>query len=178
MPAANDAVIVLNRALDQMGDLVAAVREDQLSNATPCDEWRVQQLLAHVLAVPQRFLQMAHGEEVDWDITPTPPETGWAEAFREDADDLIHHWHQQPDEATAGADWHTAEFAVHAYDLARAIGRATDKLDPEPAERGLAFMQGALTAEMRGNAFGPEQPAPDGADPYERLAAYAGRTVG
>ncbi len=177
MPPANDAVIVLNRALDQMGDLVAAVREDQLGIATPCEDWKVQQLLTHVLAAPRRFLQMVNGEEVDWESTPAPPETGWAEAFREDADDLIHHWHQQDDEHAGGADWHTAEFAVHAYDLARALGRATDKLDPAPAERGLAFMQGTLKPELRGHAFGPEQPAPDGADPYQRLAAYAGRSV-
>jgi len=177
MSETTDSVIVLNRALDQMGDLVAAVRDDQLGNVTPCRAWRVQQLLAHVLAAPQRFLRMAHGEEVDWDSTPTPPETGWAEAFREDADDLIHHWHQQGEEA-GSADWHTAEFAVHAYDLARGIGRGTDKLDPAPAERGLALMQQQLTPDNRSPAFEPEQPAPEGADAYERLAAYAGRRVG
>ena len=30
----------------------------------------MQQLLTHVLAAPQRFLQMARGEEVDWESTP------------------------------------------------------------------------------------------------------------
>jgi hypothetical protein len=120
---------------------------------------------------------MANGEEVDWDSTPTPPETGWAEAFREDADDLILYWHQQGD-AGESADWHTTEFAVHAYDLAHGIGRATDKLDPEPAVRALALMQQRLTSSNRGTAFGPEQPAPEGANAYERLAAYAGRRVG
>ena len=177
MSDTTDSVIVLNRALDQMGDLVAAVREDQLGNPTPCREWNVQQLVTHVLAAPQRFLQMARGEEVDWESTPSPPETGWAEEFREHADDLIHHWHQQGEDA-GSADWNTAEFAVHAFDLARGIGRGTDKLDPEPAERGLAFMQKSLTPDNRGRAFGPEREAPEGADPYERLAAYAGREVG
>ena len=99
MSETTDSVIVLNRALDQMGDLVAAVREDQLGNPTPCRDWNVQQLVTHVLAAPQRFLQMARGEEVDWESTPAPPETGWAEEFREHADDLIHHWHQQGEEA-------------------------------------------------------------------------------
>ena len=177
MSDTTDSVIVLNRALDQMGDLVAAVREDHLGNPTPCREWNVQQLLTHVLAAPQRFLQMARGEEVDWESTPSPPETGWAEEFREHADDLIHHWHQQGEDA-GSADWNTAEFAVHAFDLARGIGRGTDKLDPAPAERGLAFMQKSLTPDNRGRAFGPEREAPEGADPYERLAAYAGREVG
>lgn len=176
MSETTDSVIVLNRALDQLGDLVAAVREDQLGNPTPCEEWNVQQLVAHVLAGPQRFLQMARGEDVDWETTPPLPESGWAEAFREHADDLIHHWHQQGEDA-GSADWHTAEFAVHSFDLARGIGRATDKLDPEPAERGLALMQQMLTPDNRGQVFHPEQEAPEDADPYERLAAYAGRTV-
>ncbi len=35
-----------------------------------------------------------------------------------------------------------------------------------------------LTAENRGPAFGPEQPVSEGAGPYERIAAYAGRRVG
>jgi hypothetical protein len=30
---------------------------------------------------------------------------------------------------------------------------------------------------LRGEAFGPEQPAPEGADSYQRIAAFAGRTV-
>lgn len=177
MSETTDSVIVLNRALDQLGDLVAAVREDQLGNPTPCEEWNVQQLVTHVLAAPGRFLQMARGEDVDWESTPPPPETGWAEAFREAADDLIHHWHQQGEEA-GSADWHTAEFAVHSFDLARGIGRGTDKLDPEPAERALALMRQMLTPDNRGRAFGPERSAPEGADPYQRLAAYAGRDVG
>ncbi len=45
------------------------------------------------------------------------------------------------------------------------------------AERGLAFMQANLTPEMRGPAFGPEQPAPPDADAYTRIAAFAGRAV-
>ena len=39
-------------------------------------------------------------------------------------------------------------------------------------------MQQMLTPDNRGRAFAPEQEAPEGADPYERLAAYAGREVG
>ena len=42
------------------------------------------------------------------------------------------------------------------------------------AERGLAFMQQGLTAENRGEAFGPEVEVPEDAGAYERLAAFAG----
>ncbi len=81
----------------------------------------------------------------------------------------------QDSPADGAADWQCAELAVHTWDLATALGRPTDGLDPEPAERGLAFMRASLTEDRRGPAFGPEQPAPDGADAYRRIAAFAGR---
>jgi hypothetical protein len=70
-----------------------------------------------------------------------------------------------------------AELAVHAYDLATALGRSTTDLDPEVAEAGYAFMSSSMTDDMRGDAFGPEQPAPPDADAYQRIAAFAGRPV-
>ena len=69
------------------------------------------------------------------------------------------------------------ELAVHTYDLATALGRSTADLDPEIAQVGYDFMSTSLTDDNRGNAFRPEQPAPDGADIYQRLAAFAGRSV-
>jgi hypothetical protein len=66
---------------------------------------------------------------------------------------------------------------VHSWDLATAMGRSTGDLDAEVAERGLAFMRANLTEDNRGPAFGPEQAAPEGADAYQRIAAFAGRSV-
>lgn len=172
-----EEIRVLSRALDQAGDIVAQVHVDQLSLPTPCADWSVAELAGHLVAAPRRFLQMLNGEEPDWSSTPTPVMEQAASRFRSDADDLIHAWHQREDQA-AGADWQTAEFALHTWDLATALGRPTSTLDPEVAERGAAFMRANLTPENREPAFGPEQPAPEDADAYTRLAAFAGRTVG
>ena len=63
----------------------------------------------------------------------------------------------------------------------REVGREQDvrgqdrDLDPEVAERGMAFMSTGLTDENRGPAFGPEVQAPGDAPVYVRLAAVAGR---
>ena len=38
-------------------------------------------------------------------------------------------------------------------------------------------MSNALTPDNRSGAFDAEQPAPAGAGPYERLAAFAGRLI-
>lgn len=178
MSTAFDSVVLLNRALDQAGDVLTVVREDQLTLSTPCAEWDVGRLVSHVVADPRHFLEMAHGGKPDWSAEPDRV-LYWAATFRSAADDLIHHWHQTGDAADPGqVDWQTAEFALHTWDLARATGQTDQlaRLDPDVAERALAFMSGALTPDNRGEAFAPEQPAPDGADAYDRLAAYAGRS--
>lgn len=66
---------------------------------------------------------------------------------------------------------------MHGWDLATATGQRTE-LDPELAEFALAFAHRALPPERRGGEvpFGPVVPAPDGAGPYARMAAWLGRT--
>jgi uncharacterized protein (TIGR03086 family) len=169
-----DEIRVLSRALDQAGDLLVHVDAEHLEKSTPCPDWTVADLVDHLVAGPGKFLQMLRGEQPDWSGNEHVAEQP-ATRFRAVADDLMHAWHRQPEEALSGADWQTAEFAVHTWDLATALGRSTDSLDPEVAERGLAFMRANLTADNRGPAFGPEQPVRPDADPYTRLAAFAGR---
>lgn len=173
-------VRVLGHALDQAGDLLDHVHEESLGAPTPCANWDVAALVDHLVAVPGNFLDSMRGQEVDWSAGPPHLTSGWAAEFRIRADDLIHAWHQAEAGGTTPAtppEWQVAELALHTWDLSRGLGRSTEELDPEVAETGLAFMRGALKPELRGDAFGPEQPAPADAGPYEALAAFAGRTV-
>ena len=174
MDTPNQPVIVLSRALDQAGDLLATIQYAELGRPTPCGEWTVRELADHLTAAPEHFLQQARGEEVDWTARAEVVDGGWATHFRAEADDLMHHWHSQPADALAQADWQTAEVAVHTWDLVQALGRSVE-LDEEVAERGLAFVREGLTSENRGDAFGPAVDVPEDAGAYERLAAFAGR---
>jgi uncharacterized protein (TIGR03086 family) len=172
-----DSVVVLSRALDQTGDVLAAIHEDRLADPTPCADWNVAQLIGHVVGAPERFIEAARGGQPDWAEPPEPANGDWAAQFRSAADDLIHVWHQAGDAADpAAVDWQIAEFAVHTWDLVRATGQDV-RLDPEVAERAYAFMSRGLTPENRGAAFGSEVPPPPDADPYTRLAAFAGRNL-
>ena len=178
MTAPNESVVVLSRALDQAGDVLAAVHPDQLTQPTPCGDWNVAQLIGHLVNAPVRFLEMARGEKPDWSAPPPQVASSWVPDFRSNADDLIHHWHQAGAAADTGqVDWQTAEIAVHTWDVAHATGQ-TSPLLPEVAERGLAFMSAMLTPENRGAAFAPAVRVPDDAPVYDRLAAFAGRAVG
>ena len=177
MSSPNDSIATLSRALDQTGDVLAAVHREQLGDPTPCPDWSVAHLIGHVIEDAVRFTESVHGGDPDWSTPPTPVTADWTATFRSDADDLIHAWHQQGDQADEGsADWQTAEFAVHTWDLVRATGQQRP-LDPEVAERGYAFMSKALTPDNLGQAFEPEAEAPDNGDIYDRLAAFAGRPV-
>lgn len=170
-----DALRVLVRALDQAGDVLDHVHADQLGNPTPCREWDVGALADHLVAAPANFLTMMRGEQPDWSA-PTPHLTeGWAAAYRVHADDLLHAWHELTGEPPVPLSWQVAELALHAWDLAVAIGFPVDRLDSHVAEVGLDFMRDNLAPEQRGDVFGPEVEAPAGADPYQALAAFAGR---
>jgi uncharacterized protein (TIGR03086 family) len=168
---------VLRRGLDQLAGLLDDVPAAALADPTPCPEWSVQDLVDHVVAAPSRFARMARGEQVDWSATPSAgPEP--AARFRAHADDLLRTVADAA--APAGSpslDWQCAELAVHTWDLATALGRSTADLDAEVAECGLAFLRAGLTDDNRSPAFGPEQPAPEGADAYRRIAAFAGRSA-
>jgi uncharacterized protein (TIGR03086 family) len=170
----NQPIVTLSRALDQAGDVLAAVHADDLDKPTPCGEWSVRDLASHLASAPAHFLQMSRGAEVDWSTIPHISDGTWATTFRSGADDLIHHWHEQPDDQTAGAGWQTAEIAVHTWDLARAIKRV-DELDDDVAEAALEFLQQGLTDENRGKVFASAVPVADDAPAYDRLAAFAGR---
>ncbi len=173
-------VRVLGRALDQAGDVLDHVHPEQLGDPTPCTDWDVAALVDHLVATPSQFLAMMRGEQPDRSSPPPHVSSGWAAEFRNHADDLIHAWHELDRDGRSPAtapEWQVAELAVHTWDLARAIGFAVDRLDPEVAETGHSFMRGAMQPDMRGPAFGPEQPAPSDAGPYDALAAFAGRSV-
>ena len=166
--------MVLSRAIDQAGDVLASIHPDEWDRPTPCHDWSVRQLAAHLAASPEHFLQQARGEEVDWSAPADVPDGQWAGHFRNHGDDLLHHWHEQPDDQAAQADWQSAELGVHTWDLVRALGRG-QRLDDEVAERGLAFMQQGMTDDNRGDAFAPEVDVGEDASAYDRLVAFAGR---
>jgi uncharacterized protein (TIGR03086 family) len=172
-----DSIGVLSRALDQTGDLLDHVHAEVLERPTPCTEWDVSALADHVINDSHQFVLMVRGKQPDWSA-PAPHVTqAWGPTFRVPADDLLHAWRRLGDNPPLPAALQFAEFAVHDWDLATALGFPLDGLDPEVAELGLEFMQANLTPELRVGAFGPEQTAPPDAGPYDRIAAYAGRRV-
>ena len=175
MDTSRDDLAALDRGLTQLGSLVESVQPADLDRPTPCTDWTVRDLLGHVVQGPANFATSVRGGEVDWSAASPLPDD-WADAFASHADDLRAAWAQNPD-AEGGAGFQVAELAVHSWDLATALGKDSGELDAGVAESAYATMSQALTPDRRGAAFGPEQDAPDDAGAYERLAAFAGRSI-
>ena len=169
------ATQILSRGLDQLETLLRSVDDDDQGRPTPCPDWTVSDLVDHIVQAPDRFASMVRGEQVDW-AAPTPHADDPVAAYQQHAQALRAALAEHPD-AQPSADWQCAEIAVHTWDLARALGKPTDSLDPEVAERGRAFMVASLNDDNRSPVFGPEMQAPEEADAYSRIAAFAGRAV-
>ncbi|GAB2567220.1 TIGR03086 family metal-binding protein [Nocardia heshunensis] len=181
-------VDLLERAVAQLGDVIAAVTPDQAALPTPCDDWPVRRLLDHIVGqILPAFLIAARGEMPDWSAPPEPLGENWGEEYRTRAAALLAEWRAaDPERLVPGmggpspprgrADQQIAEFTVHAWDLTRATGQGRT-LDPDLAEHALAWSKQLLKPEFRGpgRAFGHEVPIAADAPIYDRMAAWFGR---
>ncbi|MEU4116259.1 TIGR03086 family metal-binding protein [Kitasatospora sp. NPDC028055] len=188
-----DPIELLARALAQTAGLIDGTGVELAGHPTPCRSWDVGDLISHLLYDLRQFTVRAEGGQPDWSRPFDRVEEDWLHAFEAGAERLVEAWRAAGDltgtvELPGGAtlparfpvDQQTAEFAVHAWDLARATGRSTEGLDHQVARAALDWAHGALKPEYRGDeadhhAFGPEVPAPPDAPAYDRLAAFFGR---
>ncbi|HZS13542.1 MAG TPA: TIGR03086 family metal-binding protein [Candidatus Dormibacteraeota bacterium] len=175
----SDTLVLLERALDQTGGLVAAVTPEQRHAPTPCSGWDVSDLVGHVVYGLDNFTASARGEKPEWGRPRPPVEGDWSAAFRTRAAALLDAWRSAPEDRRPQAELQITEQAVHSWDLARATGHPAAELDAEVGEQALRHGRAMLKPEYRGaggnNAFGDEVPVPDDAPLYDRLAGWFGR---
>ena len=65
-----DIVRLHERALDETARLVGGVRPDQMDLPTPCSDWDVRTLIAHLVGGNVRFLDVAEGKPA-WALETT-----------------------------------------------------------------------------------------------------------
>ena len=179
-------------ALVQIAPLIDGLTVADLDRPTPCSEWTVRELLSHLVAVENRIVHIAGGGkpfEVP-SVVEGIADADWSDAWRSRlarvqdalADDalLAREW-AHPAGAMPGFQAiaiYASELAVHAWDLARALGRDAE-LNQDVAAAVVGPITGALPAEPRGAElgvpFGPVVPVAADAPPYARLVAWVGR---
>ncbi|HWM37544.1 MAG TPA: TIGR03086 family metal-binding protein [Streptomyces sp.] len=185
------------RAAGQMAALFASVRPAQLADPTPCPDFSVGALLSHVVGGTHRIAQVGEGggvaevdpeAEVDSGVSGVADDR-WPAAYAEARERFSAAWADDAKlDSPVTVPWGTMpgrfalagcvmEVVTHSWDLAQALGRR-EELDEELAQFALGVARQAAPAEPRGGEvpFGPPVPVPEGADAYDELAAWLGRT--
>jgi uncharacterized protein (TIGR03086 family) len=174
----------------EVARVVAAVRDDQLTDPTPCDGTSVAAMLDHLVGLTLAFRRGAEktpqdgGPSADADLLPAD----WRERLPAQLDALVAAW-QQPSAwegftEVGGVNMPAAamgvvalnEVLVHGWDLAAAVGRPYD-VDPAAAQRCLEFAVELATdaPEVRNGMYGPSVPVPEDAPVFDRLLGQTGR---
>jgi uncharacterized protein (TIGR03086 family) len=170
------------RLSTSFAERIAAVPGDAWEAPTPCADWTVRELVAHVVQTQGMFRSFVGRETPDVDID-SGPAAAWDTVRGLVQDDL-----DDPDRAAATFEGMFGEqtfeeavdrflnfdLVVHGWDLARATGQ-DDTIDPGDLER-LAVASAGFGDAMRGpQAFGPELDVPPGADEQVKVLAFLGR---
>jgi uncharacterized protein (TIGR03086 family) len=168
----------LGPATDDMKRLVSGVSDDQLGDRTPCTDWTVSELLAHVHQFTSVFTTNARKQP------PSPPGRlvdDWRQAIPDGLDDLATAWREDSawdGQVSAGGIEMKAsdnalvaieELTVHGWDLARATNQGV-QIDDERLDRLDGFF------ELFGaGPFGPKADLPENATRLDDAIARTGR---
>ena len=180
----------LEQAIASTRAVLTAVSKDQLGESTPCAQWKVSDLINHIVGGQQFFELCAKGEPPaggDTDYSAGDFVAAFDEGARRsvaafNADGVMGKmltlpFGQMPGVAFCGIA--ATDTFTHGWDLAKATGQSTD-LAPELAGNLLAGAKQFISPGFRspeGNPFGPEESAPAGASNADQLAAFLGRKV-
>ena len=181
-------------ASDLAAGPLRAVTADQLTAATPCGEYDVRALVDHLAwaAVLSQRAATRMPLEHDWSsLTPAPfldgvPVEQWAAAVPAELDTAADAWADPaawegetlmgttPMPAEVVGPLMLAEFVLHGWDLARAVG-APYEVSEELGEATLAAVQPVAQMGRDGGWYGPEVPVPADAPAFDRALGLTGR---
>ncbi|WP_225836344.1 TIGR03086 family metal-binding protein [Streptomyces sp. NK08204] len=175
--------------------LAETVTDEQLSAPTPCPDYAVRNLLAHVQGLSVAFRDAARkdfGPTTDTSPNAHVPDLGpgWREELPKALAELADAWRDPAawtgdtraggvplPGAVAGA-VAVEELVIHGWDLARAIGVPYEP-DRAALESGHGFLLGMAQDPSRGEgAFGRVVPVPSGAPLLDRAVGLSGRDPG
>ena len=179
-----DPLTAFRRAEGAFVSVLAKVRPDQADAPTPCAEWSVRDVVAHVVA-GNWWLAGGQSPRVPDDIEDL---TGAYAASAEAAYSVLaapgglerlYEFPFGPVPGVVAARMRARDALVHGWDLAKATGQSTD-LDPDLAADLLEFSRQQITAEFRGpgRRFAAVQSCDPGRPAADQLAAFLGRAVG
>ncbi|MER6945241.1 TIGR03086 family metal-binding protein [Nonomuraea sp. NPDC000554] len=172
--------------------LVAAVRDEQWADPTPCTDWDVRRLVNHLVVGNRAFASILRGQELSReDVRRLQAEDALGDkpvaAYRAAADALLAALIQPgvldrvvtvpigPAPGIVALHLRMVETLVHGWDLARATGQEP-RFPDDIVERELEFTRDQLAGVPADRSpFAPPTPVPGDAPAIDRLAACLGR---
>jgi uncharacterized protein (TIGR03086 family) len=184
----------LEQAFASTRSVLANVKPDQMDDGTPCQSWKVRDLVNHIVMGSQWFGSTMDSGDAGPMTGETPDFTdgNYLDTFDDGVKKSIDAFGKPgalekavklpfgefPGSAFLGLA--TTDTLVHGWDLAKATGQPSD-LDPELSSQVLDNAKKAIPDTFRGPdgkaPFGPALDAPAGAPPADQLAAFLGRKV-
>jgi len=171
-------------AVRQFDSRIRAVGPGQWTSSTPDDEWDVQRLVRHIVNVQNRIAGELTGRKSEaTGATGAELVDAWATASAAStaAFEGVADWTVPaplPDGSTSTLEnlgWLiTADLAIHAWDLARAIG-APDELPNDLVAAVLERAKESRVHWLRPEAFAAPIPVPGCTDDLTELLALSGR---
>lgn len=175
--------------LQEFDKRVHAVTDDQWNSSTPCTEWNVRDLVNHIVNEDRWVVPLMAGKTIadvgdalDGDLLGDEPRRAWDEA-RDEALATV----EEPDAlgrtvhlsfGDTPADVYLTQLAVdhaiHAWDLARAIG-SDERIDSDLVEFAYLGLEPQVEEWRKAGILADEVKVPEGADRLTQLLAMTGR---
>ncbi|MGY1619717.1 TIGR03086 family metal-binding protein [Geodermatophilus sp. SYSU D00691] len=191
---AKPEALQVRTAAELAASAVAAVPADRWTAPTPCADFDVRALVEHLAWGALLSLHAARREplERDWSSAGPPPflaglpPQDWAPAVAQQLRAAADAWGEpgawegetvmgtSPMPAAAVGPMMLAEFAVHGWDVARAVGAPYD-VPEELGRTALTAVEGIAAMGRDGGWFGAEVPVPADAPAFARALGLAGR---
>ncbi len=169
--------------------IVDATRQDQYAAPTPCPEWAVRDVVAHLIAGNVKYTEIGRGGDWSRGAPPVELEEDPSAMYRRTVEAMLEAWEQPgvldrevtlPDgrgRAVSALYLHLGETLVHGWDLAMATGQ-DPSFDVEVVEASLVHYQRWLPVRRpEGSPFSDATGVDEHAPAIHRLAAYLGRDV-
>jgi uncharacterized protein (TIGR03086 family) len=177
--------------------VVAAVRgadPARFGDPTPCTDYTVRDLVDHVASGLRLARDAGTRTRTEWTegrsvVLEGCDEAGWAAACAREGEAAAAAWADPaawdgesymastPMPAAAIGSLMTAEFVLHAWDLAVATGQRLD-VPPALAEAALTATRGVAQMGREGGWYGAEVAVGPAAGPFERALGASGRDPG
>lgn len=185
----SEVAALYRRAMDEFGDLLRKVKDDQWDAATPCTDWTVRDLANHVIGENRWMPPMMAGKTVeevgsalDGDLLGSDPIAEWDSAAKEAAaaaeepgamERTVHlSFGDFPGRFYIGQV--LSDHVIHSWDLARAIG-ADERVDPDLVRFAYDELVPQFELWRQAGAFGDKVDVPEDADLQAKLLGEAGR---